>query len=366
MAGEDEQIDELSHTPKKPGLWKDILMAVFTVVIVVVVFVYVLPEFASYHEVFTTLRRVSLWDLFLLLLVALANMVLSWTINQASLPGLRNRQSAQILLSQNLIASALPVGAVWSVGMGYAIISSYGFNMSQYSLMLSISLVWNTMARFALPAIALLLLVFTETPSGTMITLSMVGLGLIVAMILLICLALWKRSLAVYIGNIAGRAASWFLGLFHKPPVTTWGRSLARFRDDVVTVTRSRWPLLTFLALLYQFTAFWVFLMALRFSGVPASGSHGVSWVAVFGAFSLARLITAVPITSGSVGIAEASFTSLLIAAGAPRPESVAGVLLFRALTWVLPILVGMPVYLQWFFKHHGKRIKNGKSGAVT
>lgn len=365
MTGESKQTEELTPASKKPGLWKDIMMAAFTIIIVVVVFVYVLPRIASYHDVFETLSRISFWDILLLLMVALVNMMLSWTINQAALPGLGNWQSAQILLSQNLIASALPAGAVWSVGMGYAIISSFGFNTSQYSLMLSISLVWNTMAKFALPAMALLLLVFTETPSGTMVTLSLVGLGLIVALISLICLVLWKRSLAVRIGNLAGRSASWFLGLFHKEPVTTWGQSLAKFRDDVVSVTRKRWPVLTVLAVLYQLTAFWVFLMALRFSGVPASGSHGVSWVAALMAFSLARLITAVPITSGSVGIAEASFTSLIIAAGAPRPESVAGVLLFRALTWILPILAGFPVYLQWFFrrKKFALQKKNNTAG---
>ncbi|MBN1288843.1 MAG: flippase-like domain-containing protein [Actinobacteria bacterium] len=340
----------------RPGLKKNIIMGVLTLVIVVVVFAYLLPKFASYHDVFDTLKQLNFGQVVILIAASLLNLALAWTVNQASLPGLKNRQAAQLLLSQNLIASTLPLGGAWSVGLGYPIIHSYGFGVSDYSLMLSISMIWNSLAKFAMPAVALLFLLITGHQTLTMLTIALVGLGLLVVSIALICLALWKRSMALRLGNAAGRAVSWFGKFFKKEPVTHWGESLSRFRDEIVNVTGHRWAILSLLATLYQISMFWVFLLTLRFSGVADSGKYAVSWVVIFGVFAFARLVTAVPVTSGAIGIAEASFTGMLIAAGAPRPEAVAGVLLFRALTWFMPIPIGLPVYFQWLWKQRKKK----------
>lgn len=129
------------------------------------------------------------------------------------------------------------------------------------------------------------------------------------------------------------------------------GEGLARFCDQVISVAGTRWPMLTIWAAVYQLTTFWVFLAALRFSNVHDHGSHGVSWVIAFAVFAFVRIISAVPVTPGAVGIAEASFASLTVAAVGSEPEMVAGVLLFRMLTWVMPILMGLPVCLTWWLK---------------
>jgi len=117
-------------------------------------------------------------------------------------------------------------------------------------------------------------------------------------------------------------------------------------------------------AIIYQISTFLVFILALRFSGVPAHGSKGISWVVAFGVFAFVRLISAIPITPGAVGIAEASYTSLLVVAGGSKPEVVAGVLLFRGLTWLMPIALGLPAYAEWWVREH--RLKKAGQPAAT
>ncbi len=102
-----------------------------------------------------------------------------------------------------------------------------------------------------------------------------------------------------------------------------------------------------------------MFLLCLRFSGVPASGDGSVSWVVAFGVFAFVRLISAIPITPGAVGIAEASFTGLLVAAGGLEVPVVAGTLLFRGLTWLMPLPLGLPAYVAWMVKER----KRGGAG---
>ena len=59
-------------------------------------------------------------------------------------------------------------------------------------------------------------------------------------------------------------------------------------------------------------------------------------------------LVTAVPLTPGGVGIVELAYVAGLVAAGGERAEVVAGVLVFRALTYVLPIPLGLGAWVLW------------------
>ncbi len=373
-AESDTRIDERNEggredspaAAKKPSLLKRLVMTVFTIAIVALVFSYILPKFASYKDVFKAMGELSVLQLAVLLVVALLNLACAWSMNQASLPGMRNWQAAQLTLSQNLISSTLPLGGAWSIGLGYAIIHSYGFGVAQYSLMLGVSGIWNTFAKLALPVVAVLMLVIVggEQTGGTII-LALIGAGTLLGALAVFGLVLWKRSMAFRLGDLAGRAASRLMRVFHRGPFTTWGEALARFRDQTVHVARKRWFALSVIAVLYQLSTFWVFLLALRFSGVPATGDNSVSWVVAFGVFAFVRLISAIPITPGAVGIAEASYTSLLIAAGGSRAEVVAGVLLFRGLTWLMPIPLGIPAYVAWLVKQRKKNRAVAPAGAA-
>lgn len=347
---------------KKKAIIKRLFMTAVTIAIVVLVFVYVLPKFASYKDVFEELSKLSIFQLMLVIGAAVLNLACAWTMNQAALPGMNNRQAAQLMLSQNLISSTLPLGGAWSVGLGYEIIHSYGFGVAEYSLMLGVSGVWNTFAKLALPVLAVVLLVFAGNVDGQTVTLAVIGVATLFASLGGFGLILWKRSVAEWMGNMAGKAVSPILKLFHKAPVTNWGEGVADFRDRILSVARHRWPALTLLAVAYQVTTFWVFLLSIRFSGVPAHGKDSVTWIAAFAVFAVARVISAVPITPGAVGIAEASFTGLLVAAGGAEPAVVAGVLLFRGLTWLMPIPLGLPVYGAWWYKREKNKRKAAKS----
>jgi putative heme transporter len=88
-----------------------------------------------------------------------------------------------------------------------------------------------------------------------------------------------------------------------------------------------------------------VLLVALRDVGVS---NAEVGWAEVLAVFAFARLATAIPFTPGGVGFVEAVLIGGLTAAGGDRAEVTAAVLVYRALTWGLPILVGVACYLWW------------------
>jgi putative heme transporter len=53
-------------------------------------------------------------------------------------------------------------------------------------------------------------------------------------------------------------------------------------------------------------------------------------------------------LTPGGLGFVEGVLTIGLVAAGGDRDEVAAAVVVYRALTWALPILVGVGCYVWW------------------
>jgi uncharacterized protein (TIRG00374 family) len=86
-------------------------------------------------------------------------------------------------------------------------------------------------------------------------------------------------------------------------------------------------------------------MVSLRATGVDAGQ---VTWVEALAAWGLVRLLTAVPVTPGGVGIVELGLSSALVGFGADNAAAVAAVLLYRVLTVVPTLVLGGVLGLTW------------------
>jgi uncharacterized membrane protein YbhN (UPF0104 family) len=64
--------------------------------------------------------------------------------------------------------------------------------------------------------------------------------------------------------------------------------------------------------------------------------------------FFVAHILGSLAPTPGGVGVIEAGLTGALVAAGVQADVALAGVIVYRFITYVLPILVGTGLYLWW------------------
>jgi uncharacterized protein (TIRG00374 family) len=94
-----------------------------------------------------------------------------------------------------------------------------------------------------------------------------------------------------------------------------------------------------------QLSVFVVLLVSLRVVGVSASE---VSAVEVFAAWSIVRLLGSLPITPGGVGVVEVGLTAALVGFGGGNAEVVAAVLLYRFLTIVPTLVLGLVAAATW------------------
>src|SRR4029453_1896427 len=73
-----------------------------------------------------------------------------------------------------------------------------------------------------------------------------------------------------------------------------------------------------------------------------------VSLIEAFAAWSLVRLLGSLPITPGGIGIVEVGLTSALVGFGGQNAEVVAAVLVYRALTMVPTLVLGLVTAAVW------------------
>jgi putative heme transporter len=127
--------------------------------------------------------------------------------------------------------------------------------------------------------------------------------------------------------------------------VSGWELATVKFRNRTIDLVGHRWISITVWSLVSHLSLYAVLLVALRDVGVSDAE---VGWAEVLAVFAFARLVTAIPITPGGAGLVEAALIAGLVGAGGDSSQVAAAVLIFRALTWALPILVGIGCYVWW------------------
>lgn len=306
-----------------------------------------MPRIAAYSDVWVTIRDMSGVETAILLLIGLVNLAAYWPVQTAVLPGLTIAQAAVSNQASTAVANAVPAGGAIGVGVTYAMYSSWGFSGANVTRSILVSGIWNTFTKLGLPVAALGLLAITEEVGSSLVAGSLIGIGVLAASIAIFAVGLRSSRLAERMGDLAGRAVSWSRGLVGFPPVTTWGAATSTFRTNTIDLLTARWKRLTVATLVSHLSLYLVLLTALRFAGIS---EMEVSWSRVLAAFAFVRLISALPITPGGLGVVELGYAATLgIGLDEPaRAGVVAAVLVFRFITYFLPIPIGTASYVFW------------------
>jgi putative heme transporter len=322
-----------------------VVQALLSIAVVVVIFGFAFPKLADYSQVWDEITQMTWLELLTLALAALWNIITYWFVMIAALPGSNIWQSMKINQTSTAVANTMPGGGAIGIGVTYGMYTTYGFTKSDIALSILVSGIWNNFVKLGMPVLALALLAIQGDAGTASVTASLAGVAALVAAICLFALALKSDRIARTIGDKLGAALSFLRKLIRKPPVTGMGNAVASFRHDAVDLIRARWVWMTAATLLSHLSLYLVLLLSLRHVGVSETE---VTWTEALAAFAFVRLISAIPITPGGLGVVELGLTAALISAGGDEAEVAAAVLLYRALTYLLPIPIGVFLYLKW------------------
>jgi uncharacterized protein (TIRG00374 family) len=312
---------------------------------VVAVFVFVLPQIASYRDVWAAVQELSWQQVAVLSLVTMVNLATFAPPFMAALPGLGFLRA--LILTQASTASTYlaPGGAAVGTALGYAMLRAWGFGSQASALAVTLTGVWNQLFLLGAPAVGLVLLTLADGTNALLETVALIGLCAFVVAVAAFAAALSTPELARWVGNLAARLANWGLARIRRAPVTWGGESLVRFRRGAIGLLRKRWWLLTLATIAGQLAVFVVLLACLRVLGVEPGE---VTLVEAFAAWTLVRLLGSIPLTPGGLGFVELGLTGALIGFGGDNASVVAATLVYRFLTIVPTLVLGLIAGATW------------------
>jgi uncharacterized membrane protein YbhN (UPF0104 family) len=274
----------------------------------------------------------------------------------ASMPGLTFWQAGVNNQSSTTIANTLPLGGARATGVSYTMYRSWGFKTSEVVLSALVTGIWNTFIKLGMPVVALAALLVTGDATTALLIPTLIGIGVLGLAVALFGMILHSKALARKVGSWLGRLVSFFLKLFRKPPVD-WSEPAVRFRHQTIQLVAKQWIPLTLSTVVSHTCLYLVLLLSLRHVGIS---EQELSWAQVLGVFAFVRLISAVPLTPGGVGLVELGYIGALILAGKNKADVsrelfevqvTAAVLLFRTLTYGAQIPLGVFTYVVWRLK---------------
>jgi putative heme transporter len=337
--------DETVAPPKRRWTRRRAFGGAATVIILVAVFAFVLPRIADYRDVWGVLKELGWKEWLVLAGVTVLNVATFAPPWMVALPGLGFRRALMMSQASTALSLVTPAGAAVGMAGSYAMLRSWGFGAAPVTLAVAVTGIWNQMANLFFPVAALILLTGVDQSHPALRTAAFIALAVLVVLVAAFVLALSSPRQARRVGDLAARLVTRALRVFRRSPVAWGGESFARFRSRALGLLRRRWHVLTIATLVGHLTVFVVLLACLRVVGV--SGDE-ISWIQAFAAWSLVRILGAIPLTPGGLGIVEVGLSGALVAFGTSNTEAVAATLLYRALT-ILPTLgLGMFAAATW------------------
>ncbi len=321
--------------------WVRPLQVVVGLGLAVVLLVWGLPFFAqtSWSEVFTVLRRVTGWELTLFLALEVLGLYCYTFVMTGAMPGLGHTRALVLNVCGSSVSNLLPGGGAVGLAATYSIARSWGFDLARVTTMAVVTGVWNVLARVVLPVIAVagLSLGADDLPASMRdAAWAAIGSGLVIVVVA--TLATVSDRGAHVVGGLVDRGVRVFRA-GHTDGAT---RALVRLRRQTAETVRTGWLPMTLGMAGFFGIYYLLFVLCTGVTGVDLSQGQ------LFAAYALGRLLTAVGVTPGGLGVTEAGTTAALVAWGADPASALAGVVIFSIFSHLMEVPLGALGWLAW------------------
>ncbi len=245
------------------------------------------------------------------------------------------------------ISTTIPFGGgPIAVGTQYAILARYGVQQRLAAAAVAADAIWTYLMTFGAPGVALILLWIFERRalSGdecgdipcSLIDIICVVAGLVCLVSMIgIAFVLRSRANAQRVGDFAqGVIGGVFRFIKRTPPNVV--ESVVGFNDTAAEMVGQRWVPITLTNVLAQMAPLLVILATLQ--GV---GAGQISVLEAFAAYSVALLLTTVPLAPGGAGSVDVALIGMLVAFGADPAQATAVDIVWRAFCFLPQMVVG-------------------------
>ncbi len=346
----DEVLEDLKAVERKGG-WKSwlpkVVLTILGIALAYFIFRYMADNFGGFQQgVQAAFSMPTGWTVAAIVAALIAIGVYPLTA-PAAIPGLHYWPAFVDRQGGFAISTTIPFGGgPIAVGTQYAILARYGVQQRLAAAAVAADAIWTYLMTFGAPGVALILLWVFER--RTLVgdecgAISCTAIDVIIVITGVICLAsmlgiafvLRSKTNAEKVGHFAQGAVGGVFRFIKKTPPNVFD-SVVGFNDTAADMVGTRWKQITVANIAAQLAPMLVIIAALE--GVGASK---VSPLEVFAAYSVALLLTTVPLAPGGAGTVDAALIGMLVAFGASMEQAVAADVIWRAFCFLPQMVVG-------------------------
>jgi uncharacterized protein (TIRG00374 family) len=334
-------------TDRPRGIFGRILSGVLSYGVVILIMWFTVEKLTTPEEAESGIAAITAAQVVVICVLGVVNLATNLPPILVTLPTLRFREAAVTNTASAALSNTVPEGGAVATGLNFAMLRSWGFRLTDITSSFLVTGTWTNFVRYGLMALALVVLVAEGDASAALLWVTVIVVVLVVAALIVFALILRSERFATDLGGWVDRLMRKAGRLLSHWTLPVMEVQVPRFRTEMIAMVRYSWHWLTVWMTVSQLTACVVLAVALRMQGLDQDTIPFAKVVVAYGATALASLIAPTP---GGLGVAEATLLAVL---GAGLDDSLngqilAGILLYRIATWLLPIPIGAASYLYW------------------
>lgn len=338
---------EHADIPDKPKIGRQQLVAgILTLLILVLVFVVVIPQFGDYDQAWAAIQDMTAAQIGMISLATIALIFVYVTPYTAALESLRFGAAFAVRQTSFMISNVIPMGGAFGLAIQYGMLQTYNVGPAPAAAVIGVTSVWNTFITLSLPVLALVGLVIIGASNSSAVLATVIAAAVVVVSIIVFALILRDEQTARRIGDWASRVTVRAARLVRRDISVDFGDAIVHFRDSIVDVVRDRWVLITAANLGQQLLQFLILYLAIV--ALQGSFTNPINIAEALAAFSFGRLATFIPIPPGGLGTTDAIITSILTSFGLSSNDALAADMVWRAATYFPQVIIGTISFLAW------------------
>lgn len=327
-AAEEVQRELRARKPEGPRWGRIIFLAVTGVCLYVFA-----PSIAEVFEAWDRLGEVHPFAVLAVVACQAASFACVWELQRISLRTTQWFSVATTQLAGNAFNRVTPGGGATGTALQARMLADAGFSATTAGTALAVQSLFMSAAVVAMPILSLpaIIIAGIDVPGG-LADGAWFGAGIFVVMLVLGSLLLGSPKFACRLGG----AIEWAANKFPRDtPLKGLGDRLLTERGEILETMGKKWPIALAAAV-----GRWAFEYFALLVTLYAIGAEPNPWLVLF-AFVFASALGMIPLTPGGLGFVEAGLTGTLALAGVKPEEAVLATLVFRLVSFWLPMPVG-------------------------
>lgn len=336
-----------ADTPDQPRFGRpQIIATVLTLLILVLVFVVVLPQFGDYQAAWDAVQDMTLGEVGMIVGATVAMILIFVLPFTAAAPGLAYWPAFKVRQTSFMISNVVPAGGAFGLAVQFGMLQSYGYPAAPSTAAIGITSVWNSLVTLSLPVLALTGLAIVGEGTVEAIGITMLAALIVVVVVVVFALVLRSETTARRIGGWADAAIQWFAGLIGRDISVDATAGIVSFRASIVDIVLERWPAITAANVAQQIAQYSILYLAIV--ALQGGWSEPIGPLEALAAFAFGRLATFIPIPPGGLGTTDAIITGALVGFGLDNDSALAATMVWRAATYFPQVFIGAITLLLW------------------